>query len=205
MSTSCQADRRFTMERAAAVASHRAELALPVRVVDAEPFRLHEEPVPEPDCARIRFEAVPEPRATTRGRPKLAQRASVVHRRNTNGKEFLLAQVRTPSGQRIYLGVCQSKEHGLAICHRYMETGERPPKQATGPKTGSKKRQQPAPFGPQPAIGTRRKPVAAISSPKRPVDTAPSASGARIASERTALDAKARRLEQLKQIWRAGA
>lgn len=207
--TSCLADRRFTYDHAAAVASHRAELALPVRVADAPPLELIQIPpvavAPVAETAEARFEAEPELRATTRGRPHLAQRASVVRKKNTNGKEFLLAQVRTPAGRRIYLGVCQSKEEGIAICRRYMATGVRPPKQATGPKAGSKKRQQPEPFGSQPATETHRKPVAATLRPKRPVDIGEAASGARIASEQVALEAKARRLEMLKQIWRAGA
>lgn len=196
MSTTCRADRIPLFERAAAVASRRSELALPVAVADAPPMELIEAPVavaPVPDTAEARFEAEPEPRATTRGRQKLAQRASVVRRRSTNGKEFLLAQVRTPAGRRIYLGVCRSEEEGLAKCHRYMTTGRKPPKQQTGPKTGSKRK--------NPATGTRVTAARGPLSPRPPRNSRAYGSGAPAPSA----EFLAARLEMLKAAYRRTA
>ncbi len=113
------------------------------------------------------------PRSKRGPKFKTERRASVVQRRNNNGKPFLIAQVREPMGRRVYLGVCRSKEEGLAMCAAYMQDGTRPPKQQTGPKSGSKKTRFPNSFGPQPARKRTERPRQHASEPKKAVTPLP--------------------------------
>lgn len=127
MTSSCHADTRFTMQRAAAVASRRSELALPVAVADA--------PLLEPPAvpAAAQEGSAPEPPLPTRvrgkgcGRPCMGQRPSVVRRTTRIGRAFFIAQTREISGERTYLGSFDTHETAMEACLAYMNTGEKSP------------------------------------------------------------------------------
>lgn len=201
MTDHCHADTLPTYARAAEMAAHRASLALPAAVSDVPPFRLHEEPVPEPDCPRVRFEDDDKrklgPPFKTEDRPYLRKE------QNAAGRTVYVAQVRKGGVRdvRVYLGRYAAREEALQACADFIATGDKPEPQKRGAKLGQVQRRRRT--APKAENRPRQRATMPTSMPLAASGT--SAAAKEVPEPPRAKLSSAERLQLIKDAWRRTA
>lgn len=198
MTHHCHADTLPTFQRAAELAAHRASLARPVAVSDAEPLR-----IPEAKAMPTYRPRPKREQALGGGRPKsTVAKPSICRRRNTAGETVYASHVRCVGGAIVYIGRYMDLDQAMAACQAWIDSGVKPPPKTRGPKLGSKNRPGPYPLPPKPP---RQRATTPTSMPL-------TASGAFAAAKplpkpprsKTALSS-AERLQLIKDAWRRTA